>query len=441
MAEHKIDQPHHPTGEDTLPVVRYTVAPGIHSQITLRTLPGAACTLRREGEFDQAHCLRLYADGDGIIRFHARPSAESEEIANAVIDYEVDGKVTRQPLQLRASFKPTPAIPAPPAENPKSSRQGTLVRPALSEKEALHLSDEETLKRGYPLRPDIKEAPKAFNVWRRAVSIPATFVKPHTVSHPDITHGKRKIEHSPESSSNWSGFELLRALKIGGPATLHFDEPYDWVTGTWHVPIVTSEFNTSTYSSLWIGLDGDGTSDLVQAGTEQESINISFTFFNITFSTYYGWTEFLPQQSTEQRITNFPINPGDEIFAEVWIGNPGSSPTLSGAFGVFLLENLTTSQYTSIYTPVGSTRVGGSEAVWIMERPTVGGNLPDLADYGSATMLNAYARKANSPRGTGYVPYQGARSRQITMFNASDTLSTVTPIDTYSMQFNWEAFH
>ena len=147
----------------------------------------------------------------------------------------------------------------------------------------------------------------------------------------------------------------------------------------------------------------------------------------------------------------FPSNPrsnGSRTFRSIpetksspkSIGSPGSSPTLSGAFGVFVLENLTTSQYTSIYTPVGSTRSVAAKPCgsW---NGAVGGSLPDLADYGSATMLNAYARKANSPRGTGYIPYQGARSRQITMFNASDTLSTVTPIDTYSMQFNWEAFH
>jgi hypothetical protein len=30
-----------------------------------------------------------------------------------------------------------------------------------------------------------------------------------------------------------------------------------------------------------------------------------------------------------------------------------------------------------------------------MERPTVGGSLPDLADYNSATMFNAVARKTN----------------------------------------------
>lgn len=209
----------------------------------------------------------------------------------------------------------------------------------------------------------------------------------------------------------------------------------------WNVPSVTGETNTHTYSAFWVGLDGDGVSDLVQAGTEQENYNFRFPWFSLSISVYYAWTEFLPQQATEQQIANFPINPGDEIFCEVWIGNAGSGPTLSGAFGVLLLENLTTSESTTVYTPVGTTVVGGSEAVWIMERPSLGTALTDLADYTSARMFNAYARKANSPRHRGYVPYQGANNLQITMVNGATTLSTVTAIDTYSMRFDWQHFH
>jgi hypothetical protein len=119
----------------------------------------------------------------------------------------------------------------------------------------------------------------------------------------------------------------------------------------------------------------------------------------------------------------------------------GAGPSLGGAFGQFVVMNLTTSESTWIYTPVGTTSVTGSEAVWIMERPSLGTNLPDLADYGSTTMSSAYARKANSARHQGYVSYQGANNLQITMNNGATTLSTVTPIDAYSMRFDWQAFH
>ena len=85
--------------------------------------------------------------------------------------------------------------------------------------------------------------------------------------------------------------------------------------------------------------------------------------------------------------------------------------------------------------------MSGAEAVWIMERPTVGGALPDLANYGSAVMSSASARKANAARHQGYVAYQGARNKQISMVNGAHFLSTVAPIDANSMRFNWLRFN
>lgn len=128
-----------------------------------------------------------------------------------------------------------------------------------------------------------------------------------------------------------------------------------------------------------------------------------------------------------EAAASLSINPGDETFSEVWIGDAGSSPTLSGAFGVLPLENLRPSESTTVYTTVGSTGVGGSEAVWIMARPSLGTPLTDLADYSSARMLNAYARVANSARHRGYVPYQRANNLQITMINGPWTNLTPRP--------------
>jgi hypothetical protein len=56
-------------------------------------------------------------------------------------------------------------------------------------------------------------------------------------------------------------------------------------------------------------------------------------------------------------------------------------------------------------------------------------------------MYNASARKMNSPRYQGFVPYLGARNKTNTMVNGADTLSTVTAIDSNSMRFDWKAFN
>ena len=438
MSQH----PHDPTHP-----FRYTVPPRAFSPVTVRTAPNARCTIRPEGA-SEAEALVVYADPDGLVRFHARPSVESKEVARLTIESHSAGTVTRHGLELRADFEPHPDMPAPPDDEPTPS--GT-ARPALSADEMVRLTDEHLAERGHSPRPG-RDHPQALRAWQRAARVPVTMVKPHTVARPDITHGKSQVQEGPASSLNWSGFELRRSLRfvLPGPGP-SLDEPYDWVKGRWRVPAVTGE-PQKAYSSMWVGLDGDGTQDLVQAGTESDAVTYSFPWFRLTIASYYAWTEFLPQQQTSVQVTNFAVRPGDDMLVEVWIGNAGGPPSLAGSQGVFLLMNLTTGVSTRVYTPVDGTRVGGSAAVWIVERPTIilhpasgiFGNqygYSDLANYGSAVMSEAYARKANSARGQGYAGYLGSRMKQITMVDDGNAvLSTVTPLDGESMRFDWKAF-
>jgi hypothetical protein len=420
--------------------LRYTLPPGIHSPVLIYTEPGAACTLRPEGANNHLG-LKAFAGPDGIARFHVQPSWMCDDIAKLTVEAVKDDQVTNHTLHIRSSFLPTKEMSAPPLERALAQRETGRVRPALSLEQALQLTDEEAQERGLALRPHQDEVPSVFRAWLQAASMPMSVVEPHLIINTDVTHDKNR-QAGPANSGNWSGFELDRSLRILPlPQGVGLTEPYDWVAGEWFVPAVTSEPSKATYSTLWVGLDGDGLTDLVQAGTEQDSVNYNFGFVNITVSTYYAWTEFLPQQPTEQVISGFVVNPGDLIFTEVWMGNAGSSPTLSGAFGIFVMYNMTRGTSTSIYTPVGGTKVSGGEAVWIMERPLFPSGLPDLANYGSAFMFNASARKANAGRHSGYIAYQGARNKQITMINGSDTLSRVTPIDAHMMRFDWVAFN
>jgi hypothetical protein len=421
--------------------LRYTVPPCVHTPVLISAPPGATCTLRRRDDDSSGPSLKAFAGPDGFTRFHLRPSWASNEIAKLAVEIAHGGKVSRRELHVRSSHEPTSDMPLPPREAILSQLRSGRIRPPLSLDEALRLSDEELLNRGYSPRPNPEQVPEAFMVWLRSASIPMRSVEPHPIVNPDKSHGKR-IEAGPATSGNWSGFELDRSFRLTGfrPPNFTLSDPYDWVAGEWNVPAVTGESNKTAYSAYWVGLDGDGLTDLVQAGTEQEVTNFDFLFIHITTTTYYAWTEFLPQQPTEQVISGLAVNPGDQIYTEVWMGNAGSMPTLSGVFGVFLVMNLTRGEYSTIYTPVGSTTVSGSEAVWIMERPTVGGVLPDLANYGTTTMSNAWAKSVNSAGAQTYRAYQGARNKQISMTNGSNTLSTVAPITTSSMQFTWQRF-
>lgn len=423
----------------TEPPLRLTVTPKVSSPIVMKTLPQATCVLHAEGASDDEHRLKLFADDQGMVRFNVRPSAKSDNGARFDVDCAANGKITTFQLHLLSSFSPTADMPAPKPESPKL-QPGASVRGALTQDEAFNLGSDELAKRGYPLRPDGNQAPEAFDAWLKAVTKPSRFVAPRLVARPEIRHGPR-ITNGTENSSNWSGFELNGGGNI-----------YDWVMGQWQVPTVSPESNQHVYSALWIGLDGDGTTDLVQAGTEQEITDITFWGINFDFTSYYGWTEFLPQQPTEQVIPNFTVAAGDLIMAQVWVGDPGSSASLSGGYGIFWVENVTRAEYTTIYTSrcavsfwgvcLNWTNVGGSEAEWIMERPTLTVNgqqsLPDLANYGVAFMDSAAAHITNA--GPFFMNFQGAPFQQISMFNGNDLLSDVSAVTFDEMEFVWHNF-
>jgi len=426
-----VDEAKHTTGETTQ-AIRYTVPPRNDTKVVFNTLPGATCTLGLEDNTDSNSnsSIKLYADQEGAVRFYVRPEMESEDLIKLAVDCEVAGNVRRHPLELRVSSKPTPEMPAPPRESPKPLQQDASFGPALSEEDMLHLSDEELLKMNYPPRPNPDKAPQAFKSWQRSVSVPMTFVKPQTVSRQDISHGFAKIVSGATvtpmatttayTSPNWSGFELRGA------------GPYVWVNGDWIVPRLIR--GGQGYLLFWVGLDGDSTTDLVQAVTGAEIHDINKGGRPVWMSSYFAWTEFLPQQPFFQQITNFPIQPGDEVVVEVYIADAGKPPDLAGYFGQFWINNLTTGQSTIVSTPRGSTTVSGSGAEWIMERPSgSGGGYYFLPNYGSATMQGAYA---STPTG-GNVDYQGDNNRQFTMVNGSNTLSTVAPSDGTSMVFQW----
>src|ERR1700680_480571 len=150
------------TPNETASPRRYTVAPHIHTPVLIRTLPHAVCSGHAEGDADPKHSLKVYADGEGVVRFHIQPSSATHDIARLEVDCTADDKLVRYPLRLRVSLVPSVEMPSPPVEKPLARRHDGLVRPALSYDEAMRLTDEEALATGYPLCPNPGEVPTAF---------------------------------------------------------------------------------------------------------------------------------------------------------------------------------------------------------------------------------------------------------------------------------------
>jgi hypothetical protein len=406
----------------------FTIPANVQTPIVLQTSPDAACDLHAVGVTDAAHTMRIYANADGYVRVHAMPTQESQPDVRVQLDCTTGGAVTTYPVHLHAGSSPTADMPAPQTSVPVP--QGAQVLPGLTENDAQQLSDQDLITRGYPKRPDAVASPAKYSKWLDLVARPITLLPPHSVSRSDISHApiNVNVQNGTDNNANWSGYELQ------GKA-----DSYVWVNGEWNVPSITiGESGNITYSSMWVGLDGNGTSDLVQAGTEQDYVDIAL----FQFASYSAWTELLPNQPTSQGVS-LSINPGDDIDVGVWVGDSNTITDFHGGYGWFYLQNKTQGQAVRISTPLSGTHFGGSEAEWVLERPTVSGSYAELSCYIIAIMTNAYASPVVGPT----IPANPASNLQLIMYNRDNNhpdnnlLSSSLPGGTETIFFMWHNFH
>ena len=157
------------------------------------------------------------------------------------------------------------------------------------------------------------------------------------------------LHHSTDqSSSNWSGW----VDTAGG---------FNHVSGTFVVPTVNVTPD-DRYASTWVGIGGDPSPDLIQAGVEEDSVGGQ--------AQYYAWTEILPEPESQISLA---VRPGDRISIDI------SSQLF--ALWTIVVTNETTGQSQKVSTPYVST---GLTAEWIHEAPTVGGLIANLAHTSNA---------------------------------------------------------
>jgi Peptidase A4 family/PASTA domain len=141
--------------------------------------------------------------------------------------------------------------------------------------------------------------------------------------------------------------------------------------GFWAVPTVTEPLEPQSTgggwdSSSWVGIDGWGSNDVLQAGVQQ-TVDANG---NAHYVAWFEW--FAPPQSDsppyifQTNITNFVVVPGQTVYCSVqYISN--------GTAGQVSFANESTGQHFSITLapPPGAT-FSGSSAEWIMEAPNGG---------------------------------------------------------------------
>ena len=191
---------------------------------------------------------------------------------------------------------------------------------------------------------------------------------------PVITHAPRVVTGNPHgnvntwSAANWSGYAEAGSGFTG-------------VSGSWTVPSVTGG-SSSTYSSVWIGVDGFNNNSLIQTGTEEDWYNNA--------PHYNAWWEILPAAETAISSSAYPVSPGDRMSASIWETTQTAS---SGGHGfrfssqhVWAIKIGDTTKGWSFLT-AQAYGGAGSSAEWIVEAPQVGGRIAPMAHYSFASTL------------------------------------------------------
>jgi len=239
----------------------------------------------------------------------------------------------------------------------------------------LKASAQDLQRYGFPRRPDAVTEAHAASKWVKAFSQYPQFTH-ITPEFKDLPHRRVPNKRTQAetrgmvnaTSYNWSGYVLF----IGG------GDRFTWVTGQWTVPKAYSPHpgdGNTYYSSHWLGIDGDGSGDVMQAGTESDSDG-----------TCYAWFEWFPDWS--HGIGNFPVNPGD-VISLVLCATSSTTAWMS-------IGNMTSKIYTnfSFTAPAGTTLVSNC-AEAIVEAPEINGALAGLARYGECYFDDFTAYTAN----------------------------------------------
>jgi Peptidase A4 family len=188
------------------------------------------------------------------------------------------------------------------------------------------------------------------------------------------------------------------------------------VSGSWVVPTVTGSGSGTTYSAVWVGIDGYSDSTVEQLGTEQDVENGK--------AVYQAWWEMYSSGDgqPEQVISGMTIKPGDSISASVQYLNSG---THSGQFELSITDSTESETFTTYETSsaVQSPTASRSSAEWIIEAPTVGSGVAALANFGSVTFTNA---SATIDGVTGPINDSAWQSQAINIATSSGTLQDTT---------------
>jgi hypothetical protein len=184
------------------------------------------------------------------------------------------------------------------------------------------------------------------------------------------------------TSTNWSGYA------VGGTNATH-------VIGTWTQPAPNCSAAENSWSSPWVGIDGNASNTVEQIGTDTDCSNGA--------PSYYAWYEMYPKSLV---LISIPIAAGNSFTGEV-TGNSS---------GTFVLKLTNNSTGTTFQTTQTSKRTKRNSVEWVMEGPstglltnfgsvgftgaaaTISGQTASLGSFANATPITMVTSKSSIPR-------------------------------------------
>jgi hypothetical protein len=159
------------------------------------------------------------------------------------------------------------------------------------------------------------------------------------------------------TSTNWSGYAAT-----GGPFTS--------VSASWTQPTAICSFGTS-YSSFWVGIDGDGSNSVEQTGSSADCSSANVP-------NYYAWYEMYPK---------YPVN----LSGTVKAGDAFSASVTTDGTGRFTLTITDSTQHWSYQTTQRANKASLYSAEVIAEAPSSRSGVLPLTNFGIVNFANSTA--------------------------------------------------
>jgi len=315
-----------------------------------------------------------------------------------------------------------------------------LYAPPPSTFDPLSASEPELEQYGFPPRPEASNALR-YAAWKKMVMAKRVVpeIRPtKTYAGPPkgLKIGGPVAGAITGTSDNWSAY-------VADGANGTFTANNSNVSADWLITRALGPCDNShwDYSSQWVGLDGWGSGDVLQAGTEADaSCGSNPNGSGHGGANWYAWFEWYPFAQSQVGLA---VGPGDLMQVEVWY-------TTSSPHGHASILNVTSGQTAVVgFNPPSGTNYVGNSAEWVLERTSVNGSLPNLTRYGTAAFNFAqayngsnYFYPSSAPAGTTIYNVSMTCPPWVNISGSSCTsttvISAVSLIGTYTLWFTRE---